>query len=165
MIFTYTLLQLSVWWLFHTTVLFWTIFFPFHARSYRRSRRMKYIYATSIILGLAIPLVPVIASMSEFAVRVNSDPVLQVQNVTFFSGGLGYANFRFPPILCTATSADIAFYALYLPIIIIVMVGVIQLILLFWKIHKVSYCITTMFACILIGKGSSTCYTPFVQCI
>lgn len=158
MISSYTLLQIAIWWLFHTTTLFWTIFFPFSTRSYKSSRRLKCAYATSIILGFTIPLVPVIASMSEFAFRVDSDPLLQIQNITFASGGLGYANFRFPPILCTATSGDVVFYTLALPINIIVMVGVTELILLFWKIHKVSYYFAGCYVFICMVKGSPQYY-------
>ena len=138
MLSSYTLMQITLWWIFHTTSLFWTIFFPFNARAYRKSRRLKFVYALSIFLGIVIPLVPIVASMSEFTFRVNSDRLLRLQNATFASGGLGYANFRFPPILCTASSGNVVFYSLELPINIIVMVGVVELILLFWKIQKVS---------------------------
>lgn len=138
MSFTYVLLQLALWWIFHTTSILWTVFFPYQARSFKASNEIKYIYISSIIVGITLPLVPVIASMAEFAVRVDSDPILQLQNVTFASGGLGYASFRFPPILCTATSADVVFYALALPINIIVIIGVTELILIFWTLQKVS---------------------------
>ena len=109
--------------------------FPYHARSFQKSHKMKYIYIGSIIAGLLIPLVPIIASMADFALRVQSDPVLQ--NIDAASGGLGYGLVRFPPILCSPTNANIVYYGTVFPINITMMVGIAFLIIVFWRIHKV----------------------------
>lgn len=135
--FNYLLLQISLWWLFHTSTLFWKILFPFHARSFVSSYGTKHIFVACIIAGIGIPLVPIIASMADFAMRVNSDPVLLRRGVTFASGGLGYGLIRFPPIICSGTNSNVAYYSLVLPINIITAIVLTELILIFWTIHKV----------------------------
>ena len=47
-----------------------------------------------------------------------------------------------PPIFCLGTNVDTTFYSLILPIIVILMVGMIMLITIFWIIHRVSTCIS-----------------------
>jgi hypothetical protein len=133
----YTLLQTALWWLFHTIALFWKVLFPFHARSFKTSRKTKYTYYASILAGLLIPVVPIIASMADFSIRVNTDQLLLKRGVSFGSGGLGYGVIRFPPILCMATNSDIVYYGIVLPINIIMMVGITLLTVIFWTIHKV----------------------------
>lgn len=89
-----------------------------------------------MIAGLLIPLIPIIASMVDFAVRAKSDPILQ--SIDTGSGGLGYGLVRFPPILCSPTNSDIVYYGTVFPINIVMMVGISLLIVVFWTIHKVS---------------------------
>ena len=135
---TYTLLQISLWWFFHTTALFWTVFWPLRARSLKKSSKLRCIYIACTIAGFCIPLVPIISAMADFSERVGMDDLFVRMNVTFISGGLGFANPGFPPTLCVPSNADVIFYSLVLPINIIAMVGIAELILIFWRIHKVS---------------------------
>ena len=136
MFFDYILLQLAVWWVFHTSVLFWKIMFPFHANSF--TKRLKYIHAVYVVLGFIIPLTPVIVSMSQFAVASNN----AANNGTssselFLDGGLGFSNSRYPPILCASSSTDVVFYSLILPLSLIQIIGTTFIILMIWKIRKV----------------------------
>ncbi len=131
MVFTYTLMQLATWWLIHTTALFWKISFPFHSRSFQMSHKIKYLHAASIIVGIVIPLVPVIASVADSAVDYNPST-----NVSFLNSGLGFAQTRFPPILCTGNDGDVVFYSVVLPIDMALAVGCTLLIYIFWIIHK-----------------------------
>lgn len=135
MVFIYTLLQLTVLWLCHTTTLFWKIRFPFHARSFEVARRTKYIHAACILAALIVPLVPIIASVVDNAVEMQSSTS---SNISFLEGGLGYGLTRFPPILCTPTDADVTFYSVVLPIDISLMIGCTLLVIMFWIVHKVS---------------------------
>ena len=128
---------ITLWWIFHTTTLLLTVFWPFRAQAFKKSSKLKYVYIACIVAGISIPLVPVIAAMADFAVRVKTDETLIAMNVTFVSGGLGFASGRFPPHLCGPSSSDIAFFAGALPVNIIVIIGVMELILIFWEIHKV----------------------------
>lgn len=138
MVFVYALVQTAIWWLFHTTALFWKIRYPFHARSFQMSYKFKYLHVSCIIAGLLIPLLPIVASMISFAVELKSNTVLQNMNITFLSGGLGFRQVRFPPILCSGRNSDIIYYTSIFLINIIVIVGLTELILLFWTIHRVS---------------------------
>ncbi len=138
MVFVYALVQTAIWWLFHTTALFWKIRYPFHARSFQMSYKFKYLHVSCIIAGLLIPLLPIVASMISFAVELKSNIVLQNMNITFLSGGLGFRQVRFPPILCSGRNSDIIYYTSIFLINIIVIVGLTELILLFWTIHRVS---------------------------
>ena len=133
---SYTILQLILWWMFHTTALLWKIRFPLHARSFETAHRVKYIHIGCVVAGLILPLVPVITSMVTFAVELESDEIRKSRNITFVSGGMGYGLIQFPPICDTSKNA--VFYALALPIYLIVMYGITVLIFLFYSIHKVS---------------------------
>lgn len=137
MVFVYTLLQTAIWWLCHTTALLWKIRYPFHARSYQTSHKIKYIHIACMIAGVLIPFLPIVTSMAEFAVDLKTNTELQQRNVTFWSGGLGYLQIRFPPVLCAGRDGVAVYYTSVLPINIIVLVGLTELILLFWTVHRV----------------------------
>ena len=111
----YGLLQLALWWFFHVLTLFWKIKFPLHAKAVESAHQMRYVHLTMVILGLTLPLVPVIASLATTGFGLN----------------------RFPAILCGGTNANITFYALLLPVILLLQVGITLLVVLFWTIHKV----------------------------
>ena len=88
-----------------------------------------------MIAGVILPLVPIIASMADYAVDLKQS---NVNNVTFLSGGMGFGQTRFPSILCTATDRDITFYSVVLPIDLILLFGCTLLVVIFWVVHKVS---------------------------
>ena len=131
-------LQIILWWLFHTATVFWQIRFPFHAQKVKTERKIKYIHITLVLVGLLLPLLPIITSMADFAVDLKSDEFLKSHNVTFVSGGMGYGFPGSPPIICIGTDSDSAFYSLVLPLIILLATGITILILLFWFVRKVS---------------------------
>ena len=85
---------------------------------------MKYVHIASVIAGLLLPLISPITSMVEFAVDLSSNEVLQSQNISFVSGGIGYGLIRFPSILCSATDRYALYYSNLLPINIMVIVGI-----------------------------------------
>ena len=132
------ILQVTLWWMFHTTALLWKIRFPLHSRSFDIAHRVKYIHIGCVVAGLILPLVPVITPMVTFAVELESDEIRKSRGITFASGGMGYGSTRFPPILCHGTNKNAVFYALALPINLIVIYGITVLIFLLYSIHKVS---------------------------
>ena len=135
---TYTLLQLTLWGIFHTTVLLWKIRFPFHARSFERAHGIKYIHIGCVVAGLILPLVPVITSMVTFAVELESDEIRKSRNITFVSGGMGYGLTQFPPILCSGTNDKAVYYSRILLINLILIYEITVLVFVFYIIHKVS---------------------------
>ena len=101
-----------------------------HARSFDKSGKTKYIHIACVIVGIVIPLVPVIALMATHASKVES-------TAEFISGGLGFGMGRSPPILCVAADSTVSYYSIILPINLIFFVGMTELILLFAIVHKV----------------------------
>ena len=140
-LFTYVLCQLALWWLFHTVSLFWKVIFPFHARSFDVSGKVKYIHIICVIVGILLPLLPIITSMAKFAMDIrkqNENSTSQIKNDLFLSGGLGFRSSRFPAILCSGRDADVIFYSVVLPIDIILASGCTMLISLLLSVHRVS---------------------------
>ena len=112
--------------------------FPFHARSVAKSNRVKYIHIGCVIAGLMLPVVPIIAVMGDFALKLKNDKFLKSNNVTFTSGGLGFTATAFPAAFCHPFNEDLTFYVLLVPIIILLAVGSVLLVLIIHQIHKVS---------------------------
>ena len=139
MAFIYTVLQTSFWWFFHTTAIFWKINFPFHARSFKISHKVKYVHLAVVLVSLVVPLVPIITVMAGFAVDLESDVIRQARNITFASGGLGFQMIRFPPIVCFGGDSDAMFYSAVLPINILLVLGSTELVFIFYGLFKVSY--------------------------
>ena len=92
---------------------------------------MKYIHITCVVIGVLVPLVPVVATMSEYAHGESTEKAIM--------GGLGFGITRFPPRLCTGVHGDTIFYSVTLPIIVLVMLGITLLASLFWMFHRVRY--------------------------
>ena len=137
---TYILGQLTMWWIFHTSTLFWKLVFPLHAQS--MLGKIKYIHITCVILGFLLPLVPIISSMAKFAMDPSntfgnsSNP--RSRSDSFISGGLGFGPTRFPTVVCSSSDPDVIFYSLIVPIDIVLACGCTMLIIIFWSLYKVS---------------------------
>ena len=91
---------------------------------------MKYIHLTCVVIGVLVPFVPIIATMSQYAHDKSAAEAAK--------GGLGFGITRLPSLLCSGTDEKTTFYALVLPIILIIMIGMTILILVFRIICKVS---------------------------
>ena len=112
------------------------VHFPFNARSFEASNKVKYIHLICVVLGITFPIVPVVTLMGKFA----SDIENSANNVTFLSGGAGFRNTRFPPILCTGSHSDAVFYSLVLELDLIIAFGCTLLIIILWSVLRVSAC-------------------------
>ena len=119
MVFIYTYTQATIWWLCHIAAMFWGLHFPFQAHRFEVMNKTKYIHLTVILLGLFLPLIPVV--------------------VSFATGGFDFV--RFPPIVCTAASRTATFYSLVSPTAIAAATGLMLLVFIFWTISKVNYTI------------------------
>ena len=117
-LFIYLFWQLIIWWFSHIAAMFWGLRFPFHAHKFEVTGRTKYIHITVIVLGLFVPIGPVVAAV----------------------GTGGFVLTRFPAISCDAQSLESSFYAVTLPIGFMAVMGLTLLILLFWTIYKVCCC-------------------------
>ena len=133
MVQVYSTLSAAIWWLFLTIALFWKLWFPFSARQWESRHCIKYIHGICIIAGVLLPLVPVIAQMASFSAKLNSEQ----SGITFLSGGLGFAQLRYPPLPCNGNDRAVIFYTNILPADIMLGVGITLIILIFWLVHKV----------------------------
>ena len=95
------------------TTVFWKIRFPFHAKLIETNA--KFFHITVLLLGLGIPLIPIVAG---------------------FSTG-GFVVDHFPPLICVTRSADAAYYTLALPVSVIIAIGTSLLALVLITIAKV----------------------------
>ncbi len=109
--------------------MFLTIVFPYRTRELRISKKLTYIHVACLLVGLFLPVLPVVADMSHHAVKAKSEAMLQ--------GRLGFGLGYFPPYRCLGIDGDVAFYSVILPNIILVKIGVTMLILTIWYVHKV----------------------------
>ena len=122
----YFIFQMSVWGFCHIVSLFGGIQFPFHAKSFKTARCLKYIHIPMVIVGLVLPILPGIVASTA------GDPTVRGFRITTFS-----------PIRCGSLQKDIVIYSLVLPVNLIVVTGISLLIIIFWVIHKViiiQYC-------------------------
>ena len=139
MVFTYIIFQMVVWWDLHTILLFWKVLYPFHARSYLDSSRQKWVHLTCLLVGLILPLATVVTSVSKHAIDSRRNAVNGTSaSELFVSGGLGYFNPRFPPTICIPSDKNAAFYSLILPMSIGIAFGSNLLVVIIWRIHRVS---------------------------
>ena len=138
MLFSYILFQMGFWWLLHVVMLFWKIIFPFHSRSYEVSGKMKLVHIAGVTAGLILPLSTIVTSMAKFAAKVHKSTGNGTSSTELFlSGGLGYTNPRFPPILCTGSDGDAVFYSTVLPLDLALAMGCTMLLIIFLHVHRV----------------------------
>ena len=141
MISTYVISQLPLWWLFHTATIFWKIVFPFHARSFLNSGKMKIIHILCLTIGILLPLLSIIISITKFGVDLQDEyknSTASFRNNLFLSRGMGYISARSPPILCTGSDVEVIFYTLVLPMEVILAVGCTMMIIVLWTVYRVS---------------------------
>jgi len=138
MLFSYTLFQMLFWWLLHTALLFWKVIFPFHSRAYEKSGKMKNVHIACVIVGMLLPLTSIVTSMAKFAVDARKRATNETSATELFlSGGLGYSNARFPPILCVGSDRDAVFYTTALPLDLGLAIGCTMLLIIILHVHRV----------------------------
>ena len=111
----YVLLQISIWVLFQVVAIFWGLQFPFHARTFQKMNRFRYIHIGMVTAGVSLPCVSVVAGLA-----------------TGWFELIG-----FPTILCVSKSKGALFYSLILPINIVSVVIIVLTLLLLRVIVKV----------------------------
>lgn len=141
MVFYYCIIQITLWWFFHVSALFWIFKFPLHFRRYRKLKRVRYIHMTCVALALVLPALPVIASMGDYATDVRAANAQGVK----LARGLGFGLTNFPPIFCSGIDAVTTFYSLILPATIVTEMGLTMLVLTFWDIRKVFIKVTIIY--------------------
>ena len=131
MVQMYSTLSTSLWWLMLTATLFWRVQFPFHSRSFQGTTRMRCLHVGCGLIGALIPLTPVVAILSAYAIRIRAT------GRSFTAGGMGFGYVRFPPLPCNGRNSVIAYYSMILPTNIMLGVGITLTIFILRRIHKV----------------------------
>ena len=107
------------------------VYFPIKARSLNSTKRLRVLHVTCVLVALLLPLIPAVTLIIGNAITEN-------QSDQPVPGTLGYGTVVFPPVICSGLDANIAFYTLILPSLFFLLVGTICLVLVIWKINKVS---------------------------
>ena len=113
--FHWGLVMLAELWLLHLIHLFIKIAFPMWSRKLDRKQ-------TKIILHVV-----------EVGVALSLGTMAPILNVIFLKYQFG----RFPPVLCIP-SKEVSFYTVCLPLCIMLAIGTILAVIMFWMLHKVS---------------------------
>ena len=110
----YGLIQITLLIAFHALGLCWAILFPFHYRTFKMAGRIKYIHVTSVVLSLVLPAIP---------------PLLHLIDGYVIGAGSLEA--------CAGRNRIVTYFAITLPISILMAIASSALVLIFWKILKV----------------------------
>ena len=130
MIFQYIILQINLWWVMHVLALFWRVHFPVYARSLQSSLRLSVVHVVCILIGVLVPVIPVVAIIADNAVQ-------EKRSEQPIPGTLGFGLAIFPPILCTGLDEKVTFYTLILPNVLLIICGTVAMVLTIWRIHRV----------------------------
>ena len=111
-VFTYSIIQLSIFWLGHVSIIFVKTEFPFYSKAIENSRIVHLIV---VILAVLLPCIPVIAAVSTG----------------------GYLTAIYPQPVCFTKNPDAAYYSFALILCFICAIGGPLLIITFWNAFKV----------------------------
>lgn len=93
----------------------------------------------SLVIGLLLPLIPVIASMADFVATTRRESANSgTSSPLSVPQGYGFGLSGYPPIICAAINRDVIYYATILPIGFVLGLGGSLLIVSMWLIHQVS---------------------------
>ena len=116
------MIQLLLWWLWHTIAVFWTVTWPFHARKFNSSKKNRYLHIAFILASLTLPAVPVL-----IVIFVSSKPGHKG----------GFTITRSPPILCAGHDIHVNYWAVVFPMCLILAIGVTLLVFILRIVIKV----------------------------
>ncbi len=125
MVYNYFLTQGALWWMFHSIFLFWGVWFPFSYNKHKANRNVKKLHFILIITGIILPCYGSIYHIADNDLSTHSPSLgLRLIGVSPSNGG--------------ATSIISLFYGIIIPNEIILAVGGIVIILIIYKLYKVS---------------------------
>ena len=112
---SYVVAQVTLLVSFHALGLCWGVAFPFHYRRFKTEGRIKHIHATTVVLGLILPAIPALLHLIY-----------------------GYSIAIGPISVCIVQNIGVSYFTLTLPISILMAISTSSLVILFWKLFKVS---------------------------
>lgn len=114
-LFLYVVLLVTLLWLFHALMFFWGVVWPMHYRMYTDSGKMKYIHLTIVAVSLVLPTFSILAC--------------------HLSEGFGLSILAY--YKCDSRGPKDTFYAIILPLDIMLIVGTCLLVYIIWTIADV----------------------------
>ena len=105
--FYFTVVQMCLWWFFHILIMFWGIKFPFHAKSFADSGRMKYVHIAMVLIALTVPFAGV-------------GSIFKTLSLTLY-----------PAFFICMPGSDERFYSLSLPVSVLIAGGLSLLVIIF----------------------------------
>ena len=108
--------MMSYWWFFHSLTIFWTVWFPIHARNFKVSGYLKYLHLVIVISSITIPIIPVGVALGTGGYVISVNPP--------------HLNFCYP------RSPVTFFYTFTLPFCIVFPIGVTFNLCTLWKLLR-----------------------------
>ena len=122
----YLLLKIMLLVTFHAVGLSWGIIFPFHYRRFKTHGRIKYIHASTVVLGLVLPAIPALLHL-----------------IHGYTIGIDLHS------TCIGRNESITYYFVTFPTSILLAVTTSLFAILLWKIFKVTLSQPKSLSCIL----------------
>ena len=105
------------WWFSHTIAVFWSVWFPVHARKIHHTRYIKFIHISVIVIALTLPMIPV--------------------GILFGTGGYVLSSYTTSLSTCIPRNLTTAMYVSVLPMCIVISTGITFNLLTVWKLLKI----------------------------
>ena len=87
--------------------------------------------------AIILPIIPIIVTISVFAVDIQKEPVNSTSKLSLLSGGLGYSPDRFPQFICPGTNGDLYFYSQAIPFCTVLALGLSLLVIIFCSVRNI----------------------------
>ena len=124
------------WWLSHTIAVFWSVWFPVHARKIHLTRYIKLIHVITIVITFTLSVIPV--------------------GVLFRTGGYVLYSYTVSLSTCFPRNTTTAMYIVTLPICIALPTGMTFNLLTVWKLLKIRLHPSQVIHSIRIIKANTT---------
>ena len=111
----FIVILVSFLWLSHTSVFFWGIFWPLHQHTFKKRGRMRYVHIIIVIVSVLLSLTAVIPLQFSEGYGINIQ--------TYYR--------------CDVRGVKDSFYAILLPIDIILIIGLSMLTAIIWRLADV----------------------------
>lgn len=121
------MVQLLLWWLFHTIAVFRRVNWQFHSSKVTTSKKNVYHHFTFVLASLILPAIPVLVIMF-----VPSDYKKWLKLNT-----KGFTITRSPPFVCTGFDTHTNFWAAIFPVSLVLATGATILVLILRIVFKV----------------------------
>ncbi len=140
MVYVYCLPQTALWMLFHLIYFFWSTWFPFSFDKHKAKGNLRKLHFCLTLAGIVFPLYGIVITITE-----NDFITPFVKNSTDQTSSLGLTTIGNPPRLCAPGSPSSFFFGVVIPIDVILAAGGTLIILIIYRLSKVSNAVGSAF--------------------